>query len=487
MALELVLALVIARSVVLGVAAVAAVGLLALAAPMLGTRTGTRAIGVALVLITLLLPWSVALTYRVPVGGGGIFITDILLALLLLSWLLAVLGSGGVSLARSPASLPLVLFLGWIAAEAILGFMAGNDGKLVLQDVRSLLYWTVFFWALSTLDDRRSIMLMLKVLAVAIVAEFGIGLILSAMGKGTSTGFVQQGVSRFPAMNEFFLMAVVLAIVFIVVWPRDRFRSRVLWVVLGVGLLGLALSLVRGYFVAFVVCLVFLLFALRTPQRARLLAGILVVTVLLGGALAVVRPAVFASVISRAAAVTAVYDRNVQYRLQEDKALIAAIKEKPLLGWGLGAVYYPDFSAYGVPVQPESYAHNNYLWMMQRIGVVGLALFAWVMVAFLSRGIRQGLLAARRDPFLGGLVFGVRALFVGLLVLSLSSPQFTPTPANVLAVALLMGLSEAARALLQAEEAVAEATGSRARESRPVPVPDEGTTAGLRRGAHPSL
>jgi hypothetical protein len=85
-------------------------------------------------------------------------------------------------------------------------------------------------------------------------------------------------------------------------------------------------------------------------------------------------------------------------------------------------------------------------------------------------------------------VFGVRALFIGLLVLSLSSPQFTPTPANVLAVALLMGLSEAARALLPAEEASEVTTGLQEGASRPSRLVDQGSvTADTRGGAGPTL
>jgi hypothetical protein len=107
----------------------------------------------------------------------------------------------------------------------------------------------------------------------------------------------------------------------------------------------------------------------------------------------------------------------------------------------------PDFQRYGIPLEPKIYIHHNYLWFLQRLGAVGLGLFAWFVLAFLFprggvRGYRDG-----DDPWRVGLVVGTRALVVALLFVSITSPQFN-NMTDVAVVSVLMGCAEVARRLL---------------------------------------
>ena len=89
--------------------------LLALA---VGTRSGTTGPRRGALVTTLVLPGEMALEqYRLPVGGGGIFIVDILLFLARRQLDPAGSLSGhDASLVRSPVTLPLILFLVWTAS-----------------------------------------------------------------------------------------------------------------------------------------------------------------------------------------------------------------------------------------------------------------------------------------------------------------------------------------------------------------------------------
>lgn len=435
------------RDPLLGVAAAAALGALAVLALVVGTDRGTLAIGALMLAVTIVLPGEYALAWRVPVGGGGIFAVDLLLALLVASMVAAALVKGGLRLASSPVNLPLFLFLVWVAVAGVNGVLSGNETKLVLQDARALAYYSLFFFAMGFVRTRSQVLLFMRLLALCLVSVFAVGAVYAAMGQGMTVEFVEPGVSRFPAPDDVFLIAAVTLTGVVVAWPAARPRPLWLWLLLLVALLGLVLSFVRGNYVAFVAGLVYLLVVLHARERVRLVAGGLLVAAVLGAALAVLSPAILDSIVSRALAVTAVRDRNVQYRLIENRAVGAQVAERPLLGNGLGKDYLFDWSRYGVSPYRKSYIHNSYYWFAHRLGLVGLVLMAWVVVAFLGPWLRDRDRLTRGDPWLVGLVFGSRAALVAVLVVSVTSPRLNGKD-TIVVLATLLGLAEVARALL---------------------------------------
>ncbi len=440
------------RSPLLGAVLAVAVGALALVTLSIGTERGTVAIGLLLLVVTVVLPGDLALAWRVPVGGGGIFMVDLLLALLLASMLAAVLASGSLPIVRSPVNLPLLLFLLWVVVAGIVGVLRGNEPKLVLQDARGLAYYSLFFFVVMFVRSRGQVLTVMRVLAACLVAVFFEGLAYAAMGQGMALEFVEPGVSRFPAPDEVFLISSALLATVVVVWPAARRRPAWLWLLLLLALLGLVVSLVRGNYVALAVSLVYLLVVLRARERFRLVAGGLVVAVVLGLGLAIARPALFSSVITRALAITAVQDRNVQYRLIENQTVGAQIAQHPLVGNGLGKDYLFDWSRYGVAPYRKSYIHNNYYWFVHRLGFVGLLLFGWYAVAALLPWMRDRERLKRGDPWLVGVVFGSRTMLVALLVVSITSPRLN-SKLSIAVAATVIGLAEVSRALLlRAEE-----------------------------------
>ena len=445
---QLFIALVAYRSPVLAIALAGAVGVLALLVLVVGTRGGTLLIAGFLVAVTVCLPGDIALQYRLPIGGGGIFIVDFILALLLGSLALYALTHPDLRPIASPVRLPFLLFLLWVVAAALVGVLRGNEFKLILQDARALSYYVLFFVVILLVNDRRLVLAFLRLLAICVPVVFAIGAVYAALGQGMQLEYVEPGVSRFPAPDDVFLMGSVMTISFVAVWPPGRPRPRWLWGLLLLSLLGLVLSLVRGDWLAFAVAVVYLLIVLRVRERVRLVALGVVVVVLLTGVLAVAQPAVLRSVVSRAMAVTAVNDRNVQWRLIENRAVAAEIEDSPWVGNGLGKDYLFDWSRYGVAPYRKSYIHNAYYWFVHRLGIVGIVLFVWLAVAYLLPWMKARAALPRDDPWLLGLVYGGRAMFVALLVVSVTSPRLSEKLA-VTVLALVMGLSEVALSLLR--------------------------------------
>jgi O-antigen ligase len=182
--------------------------------------------------------------------------------------------------------------------------------------------------------------------------------------------------------------------------------------------------------------------------------------------MAVVRPALLDSVVTRALAVTAVNDRNVQWRFIEDKAVGEQIKQHPIFGNGLGKDYLFDWSRYGVAPYYKTYIHNDYYWLVDRLGIIGMGLYLWLALAYLVPWMRFREALPRDDPWLLGLVYGGRAMFFALLVNSVTSPRLSAKLA-VAVLALVMGMSEVALGLLRerAASAAAEAPGSATSEA----------------------
>jgi hypothetical protein len=465
--------LVAEHSVALALALVGGVGALALVAFLVGSRSGMFWIAGLLIATVLLLPADLSLHFRIPLGGGGVFIIDVLLALLLASWFVNALAEGSFRFARSPATLPLALFLCWVAFAGLLGLEHGNDLKYVLQDIRGLAYYVLLLWVLSQVRSRREILLWLKVLAGCLLVGFAIGVYYSVSGRGLALTYVESGVSRFPAPAEVFQVSTALAATYLVIWPRGQHRPLLLWVVLVVSLLAVMLSYVRGFWIGLAVGFVYLLFVLRTPQRFRLVVGTVLLLALVIGGMAAVRPTLVDSLVTRASSAT-LYgnDPSIQYRLIEDKAVEAQVRQSPILGKGLGAFYLFDFSRYGVAPFEKNYIHNNYLWFAQRVGLVGLALFLWLIAAFLFGGRGAGSIFSAQDPWLGGLVVGSRVVLVTSLVVSMSSPQFN-SKGSVAVIAMLMGLAEVAKSLSRQSSGVTQD----ARGEDPVSVEPSSTLA----------
>ena len=154
--------------------------------------------------------------------------------------------------------------------------------------------------------------------------------------------------------------------------------------------------------------------------------------------------------------------RNVQWRLIENRAVAAEIEESPWVGNGLGKDYLFDWSRYGVAPYRKSYIHNAYYWFVHRLGIVGMVLFVWLAVAYLLPWMKARAALPRDDPWLLGLVYGGRAMFVALLVVSVTSPRLSEK-LSVTVLALVMGLSEVALSLLRQRRAGEAETGDAGR------------------------
>lgn len=125
-------------------------------------------------------------------------------------------------------------------------------------------------------------------------------------------------------------------------------------------------------------------------------------------------------------------DASAQYRLtQENPYLISAIRESPIVGHGFGFPYRPLYSG-GYELEEaqrlQYYAHNFYLWLWTKAGVLGLLVFVWAAVVPVLTSFRGSKIA-----------IAAGAASAGLLASSLVAPVPLGTPSALL-LGILFGL-----------------------------------------------
>jgi tetratricopeptide (TPR) repeat protein len=193
-----------------------------------------------------------------------------------------------------------------------------------------------------------------------------------------------------------FAMVFVPIMAFVATLPRGRTKN----VVLGFcALLFFALLATqsRGALAAVVVSLCILFFMLR--QR-NLLIGVGVSFIALG-------------ILAQNSLVSFLSNPSVTERLQQWKATIQMIVDRPWLGSGFGtfALYYPAYRVAGMDRSLGQWAHNDPLQLWAEMGVVAPILFYALLIAILIRTIKALKISDDKTMIAG--------TFCGLLVLAL--------------------------------------------------------------------
>jgi O-antigen ligase len=109
----------------------------------------------------------------------------------------------------------------------------------------------------------------------------------------------------------------------------------------------------------------------------------------------------------------------VRYREVESGFVLAKIRAKPILGWGLGDTIFWGQPWQGDPPQEQSYTHVGYLWLFWREGILGGAVFLLLLaIAALWPG------RARGGVLVNAIKIGCQASIVAILIMNFAYPEF---------------------------------------------------------------
>lgn len=391
---------------------------------------------IAVVALTLLIPRDVLLGPGIAVGEGALKITDILIGLAVVGWLVR---RGIDRAARTMPPLSISTGVTAILGIAVLtglyafGLQPPRDA---LNELRPLLAYLLIFPLVAcvrTPVQRRQAMI--AILGASLAASVWI-IALYAAGEGSAATYA-DGAIRVTEVP--FVAPMVGSIWSLVLATRLQSRARLLALLAAVvSLSALFFTLQRGAWLAFLVALGALAMALRPIDRKRLGAAMVGVALIAAVAIATVNavsPSAvdnpFQSGLQRFQPIgQGGQDVSALHREAEFAAAADVIRERPLTGIGLGGTiqfYSPLFNEatgqVGIAVT-TSYIHSSYTWMTLKTGLLGLLALLALMIAAVGHGIRTLRRARlRADIETGGL--GSVMSLLAMVAVSATGPHLT--------------------------------------------------------------
>lgn len=232
---------------------------------------------------------------------------------------------------------------------------------------------------------------------------------------------------RQPASVHFFFAMVVLAAsVWIHGLGNRNYRALTIFTLI-ISTVALIATFTRGFWVGTAISLLLLFFLAEPRKKFAIAIGSTIMLCLGTGGLLIfwgdVGGAVLSSVVSRFLSVgEALKDISFTNRIAESLAVVDAIINSPILGHGFGSSFrYHDF--FKQSTYETWYSHNGYLFLLFKVGLIGVAAFIGFYGIIVTRGYRLARSVPAGDwrcPF----VHGTWAILVSMMVVTLTSNVF---------------------------------------------------------------
>ena len=348
-----------------------------------------------------------------------------------------VLGGSVDALRRAPLVAPIGAFAAWTLVAAALSAEPADS----LRATRSLLplatMWIVLAALPSSAAARRfATALFVAVAAAALTAIVQVVTCPADGGYGSGPhipvvgGFFRKCARAHAFFSIYMTLAGVLTVVLTLTLPRLRGLARPMlataaWLV---GAVALGLTLVRGAWLGFVTGAGLTLTVMR---RRRLAVAVLVILV----AAALAMPTVH----RRIETIGDPADDTTRDRVAMLHGGLRLIHEHPLAGVGPGQVkrLYPVYAPPEALRRHTSHLHNTPLQIAVERGLVGLALWLWIFLAFF---VRAGRILRRVPPGAAAdraLVAGALAAVAAFLVSGLFEYNFGDTEVLLVLLAVM--------------------------------------------------
>lgn len=339
---------------------------------------------------------------------------------------------------RRPAlAAPLLAFAGWSLVAAALSAEPGDSLRATKTLLPLATLWVVGATLPSALAARRFATWVF--IAVSVAALFAIVQVASCPAAGGHVASAQIPVvggyfkkcGRAHAFFSIYMtLAGVLTVVLMLTLPRLRAFSRLVlaaaaWVA---GVVALGLTLVRGAWLGFAAGTAVTLLLAR--RRAVAVALLIVLPVVALGI-----PAVH----KRLRTIGDAADDTTRDRLAMLAGGLRMIREHPLAGVGPGQVkrLYPVYAPPEALRHHTSHLHNTPLQIAVERGMVGLALWLWIFVAFFVRAVRVLLRISDAAAADRALVVGSLAAVAAFLVGGLFEYNFGDTEVLLVTLAVM--------------------------------------------------
>ncbi|WP_372788659.1 O-antigen ligase family protein [Paraconexibacter sp.] len=429
-----------ATAIAAAAAAVLAVALLARPVAAVGT------IATLVVLVEQDPGWATGVAERLygRIAGFKAFPLEALLAVALVAVVADALHRHRLH-GPGPFSAPLVVLGFAILAGVVTGSTGGADGTAILEGARTpLLLLLAPFASAHAFHRRRDLRRVLRWLTVVAAWKAVVGLLLLALAitpvavNGERATYLES-TANFVVMT--FLLGVLAARVSSVPISKWAIAATPLAIAC------LLFSYRRSYWIATVACVVVIVLIATSPNTRRLLIPAVTVVVLAlvvafsnGSTVELSGP--LGERVEQLSPSKVLANAEDRYRIGERKNVVAAVRESPLAGLGIGV---PWRAVHPLSVEhPDGhlYSHVATLWFWMKFGLLGLIAYVGLILTAVLVGAR----IFRRHPdrmiAAAGLAGGVAIL--GLAIAETTATFIGAEPRMSLIVGLMLGLLAAA-------------------------------------------
>jgi O-antigen ligase len=255
-----------------------------------------------------------------------------------------------------------------------------------------------------------------------------------------ATQFFQVWANRVGATEQIFMFCIliIISIIFLV---KSKKTQLLLLSSLGLFFISLVLSFTRSYLGFTFLGIFFIWFFFKKKEKIKLTYWTLIFSVVSIGAMLLLfdnmAKFIFQAVVGRFFEMKG-RDISIIQRFIETKAIIANIFQSPIIGWGLGAKFRRYDLFYETHILSD-YAHNAFLYLWYKLGIIGLGSFLTVYFEKLYSVYKN----FRKEP--NQMIKNILLVFIFILIsflfISITSPQFYHKP-SILIMTIIWGYSE---------------------------------------------
>ena len=338
-----------------------------------------------------------------PIGGANVHIQDLLIVLALGSWAFGSL----ISRVRGelPRAVPASPVLGWplvaFAVLILIPLLRGHvtfGASIVGQPLRLVAYAAIVVALTGATPERLYRLLLWVFYTGTVVSMLWAGYYIATGGSQTKAVDLSTGGTRPLAISTSLYCAGALFLALLSIRNSPRRAKNLLHLAMAaLGLVGVALGFGRGVFAGVALVLLVMLITSSGVRRGVVFALPLALPFLILLAILVVHvaPSLVSSFERRISASPA-QDANVRWREGANKAVLAQVREQPVVGVGFGQASTFFFNirnsnGYLVPVRQniEQDPHNGYLYLLAGGGILALGSFLALIGVFAGDAVRR--------------------------------------------------------------------------------------------------
>lgn len=396
------------------------------------TKLGVLAI---VFLIFAARPYTIQRAVGVHIGGVHIYLVSVVLILTLAATLLFGYQTASVSVPK--AVFPLFFFIGYFLIRALFSLQSTEPIE-VAREMRHIPYYLLILSLLIAVQDRRDCREL--VMAMSAGTAIAIGLFMLGQFGITLPGTVGRGWLTRQYVNEItFIPTLLFVVSYVTVLNRRTSQvlaSELAFIVLG----AIWLSGTRTLFIVLigVIPLLFLGLAGRDSVDMGLWTlGSGVIGIAIFGILAATSPELQACLVGHCNVGGQItFQRSLGFRVQEWYYWTVLFFREPIFGMGLGIRYQDFFTETGRLVGGLR-GSSTVFWGLAKLGLVGIALYVWSIVAGIRAFVWQW---SQLDPedFEGrALLIGSAASAVGILFEGMVHSNGLATISNIVILLVL--------------------------------------------------